>query len=488
MEPIVLPLINIRGIFPELMVVITALIVLLADLILEKDNKTPLALLTLLGLATSFIAAAGMWAEGIAEYAFNMMIVIDRFTLFFDALFAVAAFITVLMSVNYIRQEGVNYGEFYVLVLLATVGMMLMAKANDLMIVFLGLETLSISVYVLVGFLRTSVKSNEAALKYFLLGAFSSGFLLYGIAFIYGATGTTRLPAIADYIQSTPLLASNPLVLAAMGLLIVGFGFKVALVPFHMWTPDVYEGAPTSITAFMSVGVKAAAFSAFLRVFLSSFSSLRPDWTMILWVLSAVTMTLGNLVALSQENIKRMLAYSSIAHAGYILVAMTAGGSLATTSIIFYLMAYTLMNLGAFAIVILYGKKGEENILVTDYAGAGVKYPLLSAAMAVFMFSLAGIPPLAGFIGKFYIFSAAVKQGFIWLTIIGVMNSLIAAYYYLRVTVVMYMREPVKEVGNLSFSIPMVIALILTAFLTLHMGILPARYLQFARESVEMLM
>jgi NADH-quinone oxidoreductase subunit N len=488
MEPIVLPLINMRAVLPELMVVVTALVVLLTDLALGKDNKTPLAWVTLLGLATSFLASAGIWADGVAEHAFNAMIVVDRFSLFFTGLFAAAAFITVLISVNYIRLEGINYGEFYVLILLATVGMMIMAKANDLMVVFLGLETLSVSVYVLVGFLRNSLKSNEAALKYFLLGAFSSAFLLYGIAFIYGATGTTRLPAIAAYIQSTPLLASSPLVLAAMGLLLVGFGFKVALVPFHMWTPDVYEGAPTSITAFMSVGVKAAAFSAFLRVFLSSFASLRPDWTMILWVLSAVTMTLGNLVAISQENIKRMLAYSSIAHAGYILVAMTAGGSLATTSIIYYLMAYTLMNLGAFAIVILYGKKGEENILVTDYAGAGFKYPWLSAAMAVFMFSLAGIPPLAGFIGKFYIFSAAVKQGFIWLTIIGVLNSLIATYYYLRVTVVMYMRDPVKEVGNLSFSLPMIVALIITAFFTLHMGILPARYLQIARASIEMLM
>jgi NADH-quinone oxidoreductase subunit N len=488
MEPIAIPLVDMRAVLPELMVVITALVVLLADLALGRDNKTPLAWVTLLGLATSFVASAGIWADGAAGQAFNAMIAVDRFSLFFTALFAVAAFITVLMSVTYIRQEGINCGEFYVLILLATVGMMLMAKANDLMIVFLGLETLSVSVYVLVGFLRNSLKSNESALKYFLLGAFSSAFLLYGIAFIYGATGTTRLPAIAAYIHNTPLLASNPLVLAAMGLLLVGFGFKVALVPFHMWTPDVYEGAPTSVTAFMSVGVKAAAFSAFLRVFLSAFASLRPDWTMIFWTLSVVTMTLGNLVAISQENIKRMLAYSSIAHAGYILVAMTAGGSLGTTSIIYYLMSYTLMNLGAFAIVIIYGKRGEENILVTDYAGAGFKYPWLSAAMAVFMFSLAGIPPLAGFIGKFYIFSAAVKGGFIWLTIIGVLNSLIAAYYYLRVTVVMYMRDPVKEVGALAFSLPMIAALIITAFFTLHMGILPSRYLQLARASIEMFM
>jgi len=456
MPPIVPPIINLKVILPELVMVITALVVLLLDLILSKDRKVSLGYLSLLGLAVSLVFSIGMWKGGVSTYAFDRMIVVDKFALFFNVLFIVATFITVLISINYIREEGINYGEYYTLVLLAAVGMMLMAKANDLIILFLGLETLSIAIYVLVGFLRTNLKSNESSLKYFLLGAFSSAFLLYGIAFVYGATGTTKLPEIARYV---PHILSNPLLLAAVGLLIVGFGFKVALVPFHMWTPDVYEGAPTSITAFMSVGVKAAAFSAFLRVFLSSFLPLRPDWTMILWILAVLTMTLGNVVAIAQENIKRMLAYSSIAHAGYILVAMTAGGDLATTSIIYYLMAYTLMNLGAFAVVIVYGKKGEENILISDYAGAGFKYPFLSVAMAIFMLSLAGIPPLAGFVGKFYVFSAAVKQGFIWLTIIGVLNSLVSVYYYLRVTVFMYMKEPVKEVGQLSFSIPILIAL-----------------------------
>lgn len=488
MGPIVLPIINLKSIFPELMVVITALVVLLCDLFLDKDKKGPLPLLSLLGLFFALMFSVFMWREGIAEYAFSKMIVIDRFTIFFNSLFIIAVFITILISVNYIRDEGINYGEYYTLLLLATVGMMLMAKANDLIIVFLGLETFSIAIYVLVGFLRTNVKSNESSLKYFLLGAFSSAFLLYGIALVYGATGTTKLPEIARYIENTPHLLSNPMLLATIALFIVGFGFKVALVPFHMWTPDVYEGAPTSITAFMSVSVKAAAFAAFLRVFLTSFPQLRVDWTMILWMLAVLTMTLGNVVAISQENIKRMLAYSSIAHAGYILVAMTAGGYMATASIIYYLMAYTVMNLGAFAVVIIYGKKGEENILITDYAGSGFKYPFLSAAMVVFMFSLAGIPPLAGFIGKFYIFSAAVKQGFIWLTIIAVLNSVVATYYYLRVTVVMYMREPVKEVGQLSYSIPIVIALLATTFLTLHMGILPSSYLELARESIAMLM
>ena len=488
MAPIVPPTINIQSILPELMVVITALVVLLVDLVLDKDRKTPLAFLGLVGLATAFMASVFMWRSGVSEYAFNMMIVVDRFTLFFNLLFLAAAFITLLISINYIRDEGINYGEYYVLVLFATVGMMLMAKANDLLILFLGLETLSISIYVLVGFLRSNLKSNESSVKYFLLGAFASCFLLYGIAFVYGATGTTKLPEIAQLLESAPHLLFNPLLLAAVALILVGLGFKVALVPFHMWTPDVYEGAPTSVTAFMSVGVKAAAFAAFIRVFLSAFDPLRADWTMILWILAALTMTLGNVVAISQDNIKRMLAYSSISHAGYILVAITVGGDMATMASIFYLMAYTLMNLGAFAIVILYGKKGEENILISDYAGAGFKYPFLAVVMTIFMFSLAGFPPLAGFIGKFYIFSAAVKQGFIWLAIIGVINSVIGTYYYLRVTVIMYMKEPSKEIGKLSFSLPMIVALLITTFFTLHMGILPARYLQFARQSIEMLM
>ncbi len=488
MEPIIPPILNLKILFPELLITVTALVILLYDLILSEDKKTTLACLGLLGLAVSLVYSIIMWKTGVSTYAFNRMIVVDKFTLLFNSLFIVASFITILISINYIKEEGVNYGEYYTLVLLSTVGMMLMAKANDLMIVFLGLETLSISIYVLVGFLRTNVKSNESSLKYFLLGAFSSAFFLYGIALIYGATGTTRLPDIARFIENTPSLLSNPLLLAAVGLLLVGFGFKIALVPFHMWTPDVYEGAPTSITAFMSVGVKAAAFSAFLRVFLTSFSTLRAEWTMILWILSVLTMSLGNIVALVQENIKRMLAYSSIAHAGYILVAVTAGGDLAITSIIYYLMSYTLMNLGAFTVAILYGKRGEENIHLSDYAGAGFKYPFLSAAMAVFMFSLAGIPPLAGFIGKFYIFSAAVKQGFIWLTIISVLNSLVAVYYYLRVTVIMYMKEPVKDVGELSFSIPIVIALLITTFFTLHMGILPSDYLNIAKQSIAMLL
>ncbi len=415
------------------------------------------------------------------------MVVIDYYSLFFKIVFLITTGLTVLMSIRFLKEEGFDFGEYYVLVLFAAVGMMFMASAADLIIIFLGLETFSLSIYVLAGFFRTQPKSNESSMKYFLLGAFSTGFLLYGIALIYGATGTTNLKGIYEFVRRSQLL-TDPLLLIGMSLLIVGFGFKVASVPFHMWTPDVYEGAPTSITAFMSVGPKAAGFAAFLRVFLYSFSSLQSDWVWILWVLAVLTMTLGNIVAIAQKNIKRMLAYSSIAHAGYILVAMVAAGELGTASILFYLLAYAFMNLGAFGVVILYGRKGEENVNLSDYSGMGYKYPLLAAAMAIFMFSLAGIPPTAGFVGKFYIFSAAVKAGYIGLAIIGVLNSALSVYFYLRVTVMMYMRPAEKEFGRLDLSPAMVIALVIAVIGTLQMGITPSHYLNLARQSILALM
>jgi len=346
---------------------------------------------------------------------------------------------------------------------------------------------MSISIYVLAGFFRGSNKSNESALKYLLLGAFSSAFLLYGIALMYGATGTTDLKGISEYLSKAAYL-KDPMLLAGMGLLLVGFGFKIASVPFHMWTPDVYEGAPTSITAFMSVGVKAAAFAAFVRVFLYSLWDLQPDWNHVLWILAVLTMTLGNVVAISQNNIKRMLAYSSIAHAGYIMIGMVASSELGTSGILFYMLAYAFMNLGAFGVIILYGSKGEENLDINDYSGMGFKYPALALLMTVFMFSLAGIPPTAGFVGKFYIFSAAIKEGYIWLAIIGVMNSLVSVYYYLRITVMMYMKEPVKEFPGLKWSPSVAIALIIAVIGTLLIGIFPSPYLDLARASIQLFM
>ena len=482
---VVIPIIKWSAIGPELILSVTAMVLLLFSVLLKKENRKIIPPLSLMGVLLAFGFAVSLWGK--AEYAFQGMIVVDNYSLFFKIVFLVTTALTILMSIRYLQQEGFDHSEYYILVLFAAVGMMLMASAADLIIVFLGLETFSLSLYVLAGFFRTQAKSNESALKYFLLGSFSTGFLVYGIALIYGATGTTNLKGIFEFLRRTPLL-QDPLLLFAMGLLIVGFGFKVASVPFHMWTPDVYEGAPTSITAFMSVGPKAAGFAAFLRVFLYSLSSLQGEWIWILWVLAVLTMTLGNIVAIAQKNIKRMLAYSSIAHAGYILVAMVAANELGTASILYYLLAYAFMNLGAFGVVILYGRRGEENLLITDYSGMGSKYPLLAALMAIFMFSLAGIPPTAGFVGKFYIFSAAVKAGYIGLAVIGVLNSALSVYFYLRITVMMYMRNAEKELPPIAWSPAMAISLFVAVFGTLQMGITPAAYLEVARKSILALM
>ncbi|MFH2011446.1 MAG: NADH-quinone oxidoreductase subunit N [Pseudomonadota bacterium] len=482
---LVIPKIDVVSLGPELILSITAMLVLLVGAFLPKGKKDPAAYLSILGILFAFLSAICLW--GNPRYAFNNMILVDNFSLFFNTIFLIAAGLTILMSVNYLKEEEMDHGEFYALILFATVGMMFMAIGSNLITIFLGLETMSISIYVLAGFLRKSNKSNESALKYLLLGAFSSAFLLYGIAMIYGATGTTDLKGIAEHLSKAAFL-KDPMLLAGIGLLIVGFGFKIASVPFHMWTPDVYEGAPTSVTAFMSVGVKAAAFAAFVRVFLYSLWELQPDWNLVLWISAVLTMTLGNIVAISQNNIKRMLAYSSIAHAGYIMVGMVASNELGISSILFYLLAYAFMNLGAFAVIILYGRKGEENLDINNYAGMGFKYPALALLMSVFIFSLAGIPPTAGFVAKFYIFSAAIKSGYIWLAIIGVMNSLVSVYYYLRVTVMMYMNEPVKDFPGLKWTPSMAIALIIAVIGTLLIGLFPSPYLEMARQSVQLFM
>lgn len=480
-----LPDIELSVIGPELVVFGTALLMLILGFLSKKERGNDVALLGILGIIAAIWLSVSMW--GLKEQAFSDMIIVDPFSLFFKIIFLVAAGFTILISLQYLAQEGIEHYEYYVLLLFSTLGMMIMVSGRDLVVIFLGLETMSIAIYILAGFRRENVKSNESALKYLLLGAFSSAFLLYGIALIYGAAGTTNLQGIADFFREHSFLSHSKMPLIGMGLLIVGFGFKVASVPFHMWSPDVYEGAPSPITGFMAVGVKAAAFAAFLRIFFYGLPVLQESWTPILWVLAVVTMTLGNVVAIAQENIKRMLAYSSIAHAGYILVAMVAGNELGQVSIIYYLLAYTFMNLGAFAVVVLYGRKGEENVAIEDYRGMGLRHPILGAAMAIFMFSLAGIPPTAGFVGKFYVFSAAIQAGYIWLAIIGILNSAVSVYYYFRVTVKMYMQDPEKELPPLSFRPAMVVALILMAVFTLKIGILPSFYLNMARQSINFL-
>jgi NADH-quinone oxidoreductase subunit N len=477
--------IDLLSIGPELIICVTALFILILGFISKRERAKECAYLGIIGIGGAIWLSLAMW--GIRERAFYDMIVVDQFSIFFKVLFLVSSGLTVLMSIQYLGLEKMQHYEYYVILLFSTVGMMFMVSGDDLIIIFLGLETMSIAIYILAGYMRENPKSNESALKYLLLGAFSSAFLLYGIALIYGSTGSTNLHKIGVFLRDLPFFSHSKMLLIGMGLLIVGFGFKVASVPFHMWTPDVYEGAPSPVTGFMAVGVKAAAFAAFLRVFFYGLPILQGSWTIILWILSVLTMTLGNIVAIAQENIKRMLAYSSIAHAGYIMVAMVAGNELGKASLIYYLLAYTFMTLGAFGVVILYGRKGEENVFIEDYRGMGLRHPILGAAMAIFMFSLAGIPPTAGFVGKFYIFSSAIQAGYIWLVIIGVLNSAISVYYYFRVTIKMYMQDPERELSPLSFQPSMIIALIIMAVFTLKIGIFPSIYLDMARQSIQFL-
>ncbi|MBO1225449.1 MAG: NADH-quinone oxidoreductase subunit N [Candidatus Scalindua sediminis] len=477
---ITIPPFDIKSIAPIIIMTIAGIVVLMADVFFKRALKDKLAYLSLIGI---IIAGVVTFTQiGPTVYSFSDTFVVDNYSVFFNFIFLVSTAIVILMSVSYIKQEGINYGEYYTLILFATMGMMLMAGGSDLITIFLGLEIMSISLYVLAGFRRNRLDSNEASLKYFLLGAFATGFLLYGIAMLYGATGTTNIKEIAAFLANNPAL-SNPMIIMGSSLLIIGFGFKIACVPFHKWTPDVYEGAPTAITAFLSAGPKAAAFAVFFRVFLVSLPALEPKWSMILWVLAVLTMTVGNVVAIAQTNIKRMLAYSSIAHAGYALIAIVAANSLGTASMLFYMLAYIFMNLGAFAVVIVLGRKGEENLMIEDYNGLGYKHPLLAITMSIFMFSLAGIPPLAGFVGKFYIFSAAIKSGYVVLAVIGVLNSVVAVYYYLRVTVAMYMKPPEREFAPLSLSPYMIVALIISIWGTIHLGIFPARIIEFAQKS-----
>lgn len=479
-----IPEVNWGSIGPELILIGTAVVVIFLDLLVNGDKKESLGYFTVLGMVFA-LAFMLMEAGGVAR-PFGGMIIIDRFTQFLTVLILGVAILVTFMSIQALKDGGMDEGGYHVLVLLSTVGMVLMVKGIDLIVIFLGLETFSVAIYVLAGYRKWAEESSEAALKYFLLGAFAAAFFLYGIALLYGATGTTNLEGISRYLEIKGL-ATNSLLLLGVVLILVGLGFKLALVPFHAWTPDVYEGAPTAITAFMAVGVKIAAFAALVRVFGSALSSLGWQWRELFWVLAVITMTLGNVVALSQTNIKRMLAYSSIAHAGYILVGMVAGGSLGWSAVLYYLVAYAFMNLGAFGIVLFYGQKEEANVEISDYAGLGFRYPFLGAAMATFLFSLAGIPPLAGFMGKFYIFSAAVKSGYIWLTIIGVMNSLVSVFYYFRITVIMYMREPVKEVA-LEYAGPIMVVLIIALVGTIQVGLFPTFYLERALDSIKWLM
>jgi len=428
-------------ILPYTILTAWACVLLLVDLFIPKDRKGITALLAALGLAITL--GFTLAQIGTERSAFNNMVVLDGFSTFINALILISGLLGVALAYGYVKRMGIERGEYYTLLLFSVTGMMLMAQATDLIMVFLALELLSIPLYVLAAFARPKVESEEAGMKYFLLGAFSTGFVVYGIALIFGATQSTNIFAI---VESASHSSSNLLLTIGAALLLIGFGFKVAAVPFHMWTPDVYQGAPTAVTAFMSSGAKIAGFAALLRVFATAFPSIATDMTGVLWALSALTMIVGNVIAISQTDIKRLLAYSSIAHAGYILMAFVPYGqpNVVATSVaagLFYLVSYAITNFGAWAVVIALETEAGKGLSLNDYSGLAKKHPALAAAMTIFILSLIGFPPTLGMVGKFYLFRSVIDGGFTGLAIIGVVTSLISAFYYLRVVVNMYMRE-----------------------------------------------
>ena len=438
---------NLSATMPINIVILSACVILIADLFIPAERKGLNPLLAAIGLLVAMGFTIVQTDDGLT--AFNGMVVVDGFAAFLTLLILGSGLVGIALAYDYLKMIGIEHGEYYVLLLFSVSGMLLMAVAADLIVVFLALELLSFPLYVLAGFARPRMDSEEAAIKYFMLGAFASGFVVYGIALVFGATGTTALTGIVSALQAGN--GNLPLLAIGAGLILIGLGFKVAAVPFHMWTPDVYQGSPSAVTAFMAVGAKAGGFAALLRIFFVAFPTLAVDFTSVLWVLAALTMILGNVVAIAQSNIKRLLAYSSIAQAGYILMALVPYGQgevadQAVSAALFYLVAYALTNFAAWAVVIALEKAEGRGLSLSDYAGMGRKYPALAAVMTVAMLSFTGVPPTLGFVGKFYLFSVVIRGGFYGLALIGVLTSLVSAYYYLRVVVIMYMQDGEPEV------------------------------------------
>jgi NADH-quinone oxidoreductase subunit N len=468
---------------PEIILLVAATLVMVIEPLTEKKNA--LAGFTVVAFLSAI--AAAIFANGSPGTAFSDLLVVDGFGTLFRVLVIVAGALTVFSSNPFLNREGANSGEYYALVMFSIVGQCVMVTANDLIMVFLGLEISSIASYVLADYLRDDKRANEAALKYFLLGSFATAFLLYGIALIYGAAGSTNLSRIRAVITSGDLAPPALLVGIAAALMLVGFGFKVAVAPFQIWAPDVYQGAPTPVTAFLSAGPKAAAFAVFLRVFMTSFQGIGETWEPLVWISALLSMTIGNFAALTQTNVKRMLAYSSIAHAGYVLVAIAARSEEGVAAAMFYLATYVLMNIGAFAVIGHIAGKGEKYLKIEDLSGLGVKQPMTAGALSIFLLSLIGVPLTGGFFGKFYIFKAALESKLVWLAVLGLLNSAVAAYYYLRILVVMYMQEPGEAASELE-PLPMGLkaALIVPALGILALGIFPAALLEFAIRSAKL--
>jgi NADH-quinone oxidoreductase subunit N len=475
------PAVALGAVAPALIVFAAGLLVLLLDLVPPRASKDHLGGVALGGIVLALLASIGIGLWGYQARGFRDMVLLDEYALFFHVVICYASALAVLLSLDYLRRQGAASGEYYALVLFSTSGMLLLASAGDLLIVFLGIELMSLALYVLAGLFKTRLSSSEASMKYFLLGAFATGFLLYGVALIYGATGSTNLDRIATAAAARP---RDTLLTIGLGLMLVGFGFKISSVPFHMWAPDVYEGAPTPVTALIATGSKAAAFAALIRVLVVSLKAAQPDWTALLWAVAAVTMTAGNVIAIAQSNLKRMLAYSSIAHVGYMLVGLVAGGVSGTGAVLFYLLAYTFTTAGAFGVILLCERADGEAVEVGDYAGLARRHPVLAFTLTLFLLSLIGIPPLGGFVGKFYLFGSAVRAGYVWLTVVAVLNSAIAAYYYLRVIVYMYMREPEGAGARLVPSFAGGVALFLALVGVVLLGVAPAPFVDLAQAAV----
>jgi NADH-quinone oxidoreductase subunit N len=475
-------LIDFSLLMPILIIGVYALFLILLSPFFRQSSRL-FGITSLIAVVLAFIACMTLWGQ--QQETAAGMVFIDPFGIFFSFIILIVSFLTLLSSINFTEREGIAFGEYYALILLSTAGMMVMLQTRHLLMIFVGLELLSIPLYVLAGMTRGRIKSLESSLKYFLLGAFSTGFIVYGIALIYGATGSLALEKISMHSGSSAIF------LIGMALVIIGFSFKIAAFPFHFWAPDVYQGSPTVVAGFMATGTKAAAFGVLLRILNTSFGEEASKWMAVLALISILTMFFGNLVALAQRNVKRILAYSSIAHAGYLLIAVVVTGAgreemggleAGVSAIAYYLLAYTFMTIGAFTVASLVGrgaKDGEQGYDLESYSALGYKRPLLAAAMAVFLLSLTGIPPAAGFIGKFYIFKAAIEAKFYWLAILGLLNSVIAAYYYLRIIVYMYMQVPAVEyeINTPAFSTSL--SLLIAVICTLLLGILPGQILTF---------
>ncbi|MBL8227160.1 MAG: NADH-quinone oxidoreductase subunit N [Bryobacterales bacterium] len=468
---------------PELLLTIFGTLIMVLDPLTKEGNKNRLGVIAMIGL----IAAA--WGTSIAAAnpgaAFSDMLIVDGFATFFRYLSILVGVLTLACSFAYLKREKADSGEYYALILFSIAGQCVMVSANELIMIFIGLEISSIASYVLAGYLRDDKRNNEAALKYFLLGSFATAFLLYGIAWIYGITGSTNLTEIHRFLGNRDIAPNVSLIGTSAALMFVGFAFKVSAAPFQVWAPDVYQGAPAPVSAFLSAGPKAAAFAIFLRVYMTAFEPIADHWQPVVWASALATMIVGNFAALLQSNIKRLLAYSSIAHAGYVLVAVTTHSQIGTAAALFYLASYAFMNVGAFAVVTHFARQGERYVNTDDLAGLGQRQPVTAALLSVFLLSFIGVPLTAGFFGKFYIFKAALDANLVWLTVLGLLNSAVAAYYYLRIIVVMYFHEPGESVADLQAPAPGIQAVLwASAAATLFLGIFPSWVLDFAGKAV----